>query len=126
MKLFKLALSIFTIITLLIGCKKKNLNIEEGTYSGTLTVTYDSGFQKEFSTFVELGNSIYTCTSRGSGTYSIEKDKIVFNDEKFWTADFDWNLILDGQYDYTFTGEKLNISANKNDIGYFEYNLVKE
>jgi len=44
----------------------------------------------------------------------------------FWTADFDWNLILNDTYDYAFDGEKLIISADKNNVGNYKYELEKQ
>jgi len=103
--------------------------LKEGTYSGTFTVTYSSG-KKTGTTTLKLENGKYICTGNpdfipagGSGTYSINNDKIVFVDENFWTANFDWNLILTGEYNYTFNGKKLKISAHKNDVGFYEYDL---
>ena len=43
-----------------------------------------------------------------------------------WTADFDWNLILEGQYEYQCNGRNLKIFADKNGVGHYEYNLVKQ
>jgi hypothetical protein len=132
MKIFKFILATLTIMALLISCKKDNLKIEEGTYTGKFTVTYNTGIETGITT-IELRNSTYTCTGNsdripagGSGTYSIDNKIITFNDENMRTADFDWNLILNGQYDYTFDGKKLKISADKNSVGHYEYDLEKK
>ena len=125
-----LTLTIFS-IAFLMGCDKDDINVEEGTYKGTFTVTYSSGTQTGQTT-LELKNGKFSCSGNsnripagGSGTYSFDNGKITFNDENLWTADFDWNLILSGQYDYTFDGKKLKISADKNDVGNYEYDLEK-
>ena len=105
----------------------------EGTYSGTFTVNYSDGTGKSTgATTLELKNGRYTCTGNhnrvpagGSGTYSISNGKIIFEDENIWTCDFDWNMILKGEYYYTFDGKKLKFSENKNGVGYYEYDLVK-
>jgi hypothetical protein len=117
---------------LLYSCDKDDLNIKEGTYKGTFTVTYSSGTQTGQTT-LELKNGKFSCSGNsnripagGSGTYSLDNGKITFNDENFWTADFDWNLILRGQYDYSFNGKKLKISADKNGVGNYEYDLEKQ
>ena len=39
---------------------------------------------------------------------------------------FDWNLILNGKYEFTYDGKELVISANKNDVGFYKYELTKE
>ncbi len=118
-------------LLLLFSCKKNNSNIDEGDYTGTFTVKYDSE-TKTGSTKLELKDGKYHCTSDsgkipagGSGTYSIDKGIITFIDKNFWTADFDWNLILNGEYKYSFNGKKLKIWAKKNNVGHYEYNLEK-
>lgn len=123
---------ILSIVTLILGCKKDNLNIKDGTYKGTFTVTYSSGTQTGQTT-LELKNGKFTCSGNsnripagGSGTFSSDNGKITFNDKNAWTADFDWNLILSGNYDYTFDGKKLIFSADKNNVGNYKYDLEKQ
>lgn len=114
------------------GCKKDDLNIYDGTYKGTFTVTYSSGTQTG-QTILEFRNGKFSCSGNsgripagGSGTFSWDSNKITFNDENYWTADFDWNLILNGTYNYTFDGKNLKISASKNIVGSYKYDLVKQ
>lgn len=124
---------IFTLITLLSSCQKDDWKtIMDGTYKGIFTVTYSSGTQRGEAT-LELKDGKFSCSGNsnripagGSGTFVSDNKKITFNDENFWTADFDWNLILNGEYDYTFDGKKLIISANKNSVGNYKYDLEKQ
>ena len=128
---------IFTVLSLplfFMSCNKDNSDttISEGKYKGTFTVTYNSGKQSGRTTLV-LENGKYSCTGNsdripagGSGTYSLDNGKITFAEENMWTADFDWNLILEGQYDYQCNGRNLKIFADKNGVGHYEYNLVKQ
>ncbi|HEY4616992.1 MAG TPA: hypothetical protein VIH09_02215 [Flavobacterium sp.] len=132
MKTKFLIATIFSIAILLSSCDKDDLNIKEGTYKGTFTVTYSSGTQTGQTT-LELKNGKFSCSGTsnripagGSGTFSSDNNKITFNDENVWTADFDWNLILSGNYDYTFDGKKLKISADKNGVGNYKYDLEKQ
>ncbi len=132
MRKIYLTLTIFSVAIFLSSCDKDDRDIKEGTYKGTFTVTYSSGTQTGQTT-LELKNGKYTCSGNsnripagGSGTYSFDKGKITFNDENFWTADFDWNLILSGVYHYTFDGKKLKISADKNNVGNYYYDLEKQ
>ena len=114
---------------LLFGCKKENdLQIQQGTYKGTFTVTYESGTHTGQTT-VELKDGRYTCLANvnripagGSGKYSIDKKSITFYDENFWTAEFDGGLILNGNYDYTFDGKNLKINR-MNKIVTYTYDL---
>lgn len=132
MRKIYLTFTIFFFAIFLSNCEKEDLEIKEGTYHGTFTVTYDSGTQTGQTTLV-LNNGRYTCSGNsnripagGSGTYSFDKDKITFNDENFWTADFDWNLILSGEYNFSFDGKKLQIFADKNEVGYYDYEIEKK
>lgn len=44
----------------------------------------------------------------GSGTFNVlNRKEVEFKDENFWTADFDWNLILDGGYSYEIKNDSL-------------------
>jgi hypothetical protein len=115
-----------------------NHPIEEGVYTGTFTVTYfidmpESWGRGSGETMLGLKNGKYSNTGNpnmipagGSGTYSISGNKIVFNDENGWLANFDGNLTLHGEYTYTFDGTRLKISAIKNNVGHYEYNLEKK
>ena len=111
--------------------------IVEGKYSGTFTVKYfvdmptswDAGSGK---VTLELKKGKFSCTANpnrvpagGSGSYSIRNGKIIFEEAHFWTADFDWGLILSGEYKYTVNGKKLKISK-KFDHAHYEYDLKKE
>lgn len=121
-------------ITFITGFDEVERKIEEGTYTGKFKVVYPSGKSCTGKTTIELSHSTYTCTGNekrfpagGSGTYSIDNEsKITFQDENMWAADFDWNLILTGEYHYSFDGKKLKLSANKAGIGYYEYRLTKK
>lgn len=132
MKTESLLSTICIIATLLSGCSKDDLNIKDGTYKGTFTVTYSSGTQTGQTT-LELRNGRYTCTGNsnrfpagGSGTFSSDNKRMSFTDENAWTADFDWNLILNGIYDYSFDGKRLLLVANKNNVGNYKYDLVRQ
>lgn len=132
---------ILTFSLLLFSCNKEGHNtddtkevvqkIPDGSFTGSFTVQYRS-LTKTGSITLELRNGNYTCSGNydripagGSGAFSIETGKIRFIDKNVWTADFDWNLILNGQYNYTFDGNKLTISAEKNNVGQYVYNLQK-
>jgi hypothetical protein len=130
----RLNILFFTIFTLsILGCKKeKSQNLIDGTYKGTFKVAYASGVQTG-NTTITLKGGYFTCKGNenyipagGSGLYSFTELKINFEDHNLWTANFDGNLILSGNYNYTFDGQKLIIFSQRTKESYYEYNLVKQ
>lgn len=131
MKTFECIYAGFAIVISLatIGCSDNLTPV--GTYSGTFTVQYDSA---EFSgeTTLRLSDGQYTCDGNdnripagGSGTYSLAKrHRIMFHDENLRTADFDWNLILKGAYNYVLRGEHLHLTRTANGASY-KYDLTR-
>lgn len=123
--------AVFFIVMLVSGCDLDERNIRDGTYKGTLTVTYSSGTYSG-NTTLELRNGRFSVSpgatgipAGGSGTFSSDRHKITFNDENLWLTHFDGNLVLSGKYGYTFDGEELTMRAERNGVIY-EYNLEKQ
>lgn len=106
----------------------------EGNYTGTFTVEYLNG--DTFSNPVTIsfnGENNYQSSSNddyysagGNGTYEKGNSTINFNDVNQWTANFDWNLILSGEYNYSINRNELLISAKKNDVRFYKYALIKD
>ncbi|WP_299779197.1 hypothetical protein [uncultured Formosa sp.] len=129
---------LFVVLSILslIACQNDDDNINEnlsGNYTGLFTVTYSDGTIFSNPVMVSLNtNNTYECIGYdyyipavGSGTYETNTTTINFTDQNIWTADFDWNLILNGTYNYTVTRDSLLLSASKNNVGLYEYQLVK-
>jgi hypothetical protein len=132
MKKLSVTLTLFAIAASLFSCERDKLDIPKGTYAGTFTVTYPSGTQTGQTT-LELDRGRFSCSGNpnripagGSGTYTVDNGTITFQDENFWTTDFDGNLILNRQYNYTIDGKKLNISTVRNGLGPYEYDLERQ
>ena len=125
---------IFMIVPVLIcglmftSCGKDSLtdsNEIEGTYVGSyITTNLTRGLSWDFTTTIVLkeGKFTYKETPEGIyrnvyGNYSINKKKIIFKVENY---DFPWldilyiegatTLLLEGEYNYTFDGEKMTFS----------------
>ncbi len=128
-------------LILFISCdndEESNLTqIPDGTYTGIFTVEYSNGMTYSNSVTINFsesnsykssgnGNINDFYPAGGSGTYEMKGSKISFYDINTWLAHFDWNLILSGEYDYLMNGSQLTISAYKNDVGFYKYELTKE
>ncbi len=131
MKKISFLLCVLIVSLLFFGCKKDTVELIDGKYTGVFTVTYSSGIKQNPVT-LEFKNGRYVCSGNpdripagGSGTYSVNSGKITFSEENFWTADFDWNLILNGQYNYSFDGKVLILSVGKNDVSRYEYKVER-
>ena len=133
MRVISLVLTIFSIAIFSFSCDTDNdLDLEEGTYKGTFTANYSSGAQTGQTT-LKLKDGRFSCSGNsnripagGSGTYSFDNGKITFNDENFWTADFDWNVVLSGRYKYVIDGEKLKMSDDESSVGLYIYDLERQ
>lgn len=131
--MYKNLIFVFALVFAISSCQKTHVELTPGTYSGTFTVTYSTGNQSAPVSLTLNTDGSYLCTSSanhipsgGFGQYSINQGNLVFVDEGVYTADFDWNLILNGSYSYTFDGSNLVFSANKNEVGNYAYKLVKQ
>ena len=112
--------------------------LEEGLFSGFFSVTYfaDAAWAEDGSgeVTIKLQNGRYYSLGipngippRGSGTFSVISDnKIRFNDENGWLANFDWGLILDGEYYFEYDGKNLRIWRSINEIALYEYVLERQ
>jgi heat shock protein HslJ len=103
-----------------------------GTYTGTFIrssplVKYEPAsvtINFEGSRFSGYSNiARYPAICRG--TYTISGSTITFADECFWTADFDWTLILSGTFSMTVTGDELVLERSYGEFDHDRYVLQK-
>lgn len=128
---FTLLLSVF-----LFNCEDQSdltLDNLSGEYQGTFTVVYIDGSTYSNPVTVTFSGNSYNCsagTNRfpagGNGSFEIIENKVHFLDSNFWTADFDWNLILTGEYELTGTDSIPTLQADRSSIGSYTYELVKQ
>lgn len=78
------------------------LTFSNGTFSG----------ESEFIKFPALCN----------GTYTTSGNTITFVNSCIWTAEFDWTLILGGEWDFTFNTDVLTLNKSNGD----KYILTKQ
>ena len=100
------------------ACKKTNPVIPtlDGTYTGTFQRQQGGGGQISQVRLTFSGNqwtgasqySKYPALCRGTYTTSA-LHKITFTNACFWTADFDWSLILSHQYELRVAGNDVQM-----------------
>lgn len=122
---------IFLIVTICLTSGGCSHELTEGTYRGTFTVVYDTATLTG-STVLHLSGGRYECDGNdnripagGSGTYRTENGIILFQEERMWTANFDWNLILKGEYNYSVSGRRLKLSMRTDRAPFYKYDLLK-
>lgn len=111
---------ILAVVFIMGAAGKCDTPLPDGAYTGTFKVVYDTATFTGLTT-LRLDGDTYRCEGNdnripagGSGTFAIRDNTIIFHDENMWTADFDWNLILQGEYHYTYDGRNLKLSMRKN------------
>lgn len=114
----------------LAGCKKEEkLPLLDGTYSGTFRTLVNKKEQAiDFE--ITLNERRFTTNKGGAGRGPFEigdRDNIKFVDELFYTANFDWNTILTGDYLYQIKGDSLILDKIfETDPGvYYQYRLKR-
>ena len=125
--------------------KTKLFGEVEGIYSGTYTVKSLSSVAHDGSgtITIKIQNGKYACIGIPhnqvdiSGSYSINKNKIIFevdvwktdfvnDDGSIFCFNFDTRLIPQGEYHYIFDGNKLRLSKVYDDYAHYEYDLKKK
>ena len=115
---------LFSLIIALHSCSKKdngqNIN---GSYIGV--------FERNGNTSnveLTLNNGQYNGQSTKdrfpalcNGNYTISGSSITFTNNCMWTADFDWTLILNGEWNYTISNNTLTLIKSNGD----KYTLTK-
>lgn len=101
---------------------KKNDNTQvlklNGTYAGTFQRKVSgtgvvSNVSLSFNEAAWNGqSSIVKYPALNYGSFIINGSKINFKNESAWTAEFDWSLILNGDYDIAVSGNKITISKS--------------
>jgi len=106
------------------GCEKSNntkTGIPAGTYYGTFQRITASGDAMVSNVSISFGEGkwngqtdIEKYPALCHGSYEFKNDKVIFTNECAWTADFDWSLILSGEYSFSFNDSCLTITKSYN------------
>ena len=91
------------------ACKKENNAIDfQGTYSGTFKISANSDPVPTEFTLTSPNFTVNKGIKLGSGTFKVENKMIIsFADTNVWTAEFDHNILLSGNYRYEALGDSL-------------------
>lgn len=109
------------------GCNKEDDNIEtsiDGNYIGFFERSGNaSNVELTFNNGIWAGESeTVKFPALCNGTYSDLGNVMTFKSVCAWTADFDWSLILGGDWSYTFNGNLLIMTKSNGD----KYTLTKQ
>lgn len=109
-------LLILTIVVLTACQKDENMSKEilDGTYTGSFQrIVYSENSESSEVTLTFTANrwngtsTINKYPALCGGTYLIEGDSIIFGNDCYWTAEFDWSLILQGAYKISMINDQL-------------------
>lgn len=100
--------------------KTNDLKIPDGTFIGTFQRQSVFGGEGDIAN-ITITFSSYSWTGESDkakypalchGKYKLEDENIIFTNECMWTADFDWTLILSGEYSYSLDGNLLQMTRD--------------
>jgi hypothetical protein len=109
------------------ACKKdkNNVRIQPGTYKGTFARVGAARWEPPAQvTLTFTGNqyngqaTVQQYPALCNGTFSVNGSTVNFENACMWTADFDWTLILDGDYEIATSGDSLFITRGYKGIVY--------
>ncbi|WP_406823513.1 hypothetical protein [Pedobacter sp. KACC 23697] len=121
----QICIFLFALI-LALGCKKStNVNVLlDGNYTGVLVITNsDKSVPETRPMSISLAGGKFNITPgtnthlkslSGKGSYTFKNGIGYFEDEGAWTADFDWNMMLNGEYDIRSSGVDLTLRKRFN------------
>ena len=119
----------------LAGCEKEEkVTLLDGTYSGTFRTLANKKEQKsDFEVTLDDRRFITNKGGAGLGPFELgTRGNVKFVDELFYTANFDWNTILTGEYTYQVKGDSLILdkvvalpTSGTDPTIYYQYRLKK-
>ncbi|EKT4520703.1 hypothetical protein JE945_002472 [Flavobacterium psychrophilum] len=115
-------LIIVTFLFILISCSKNDAEVEipqniNGNYVGFFERNgVSSNVQLNLTNGTFNGQSTtLKFPALCNGTYIITSNTITFEDKCMWTAEFDWTLILNGEWNYIMNGNNLTLTKANGD-----------
>jgi len=132
----KIILFNFLLIIICVSCGKdetvqpvidipKSFQLPSGEYEGTFTVWYPNDTLSNQTSVIIDTTHFFNAQSPdqiplgGQGTLTCTDDTLIFDQNTYWTAIYDWNLYLDGKYHYTWDGTHLFFIKELGGSSYF-------
>jgi hypothetical protein len=112
---------LFLFVILCIGCEESSTGIylEDGNYSGTFMIIESNGQTQTGNINFNFSNNNYSVVPEykylppaGAGTFSRNSNTINLVDTAIHTAEFDWSLILNGNFNLAQNGKALILEQN--------------
>ncbi len=132
MRTFQLILIISTFLLTSCVDESVDLNDIEGTYEGTFIRTSPNAKYAPSQVTLIFSNGQFQGASETtkypaicSGTYEIKGTKVDFANSCVWTAEFDWSLILSGEFTAELTSNELTLQR-KNGSTWDLYELKRK
>lgn len=114
-----------------LGCKKEGVDSSlEGNYTGSFrTIVNGKMVKSDFDVTLNRKKfAVVNGEKKASGTFNlISNHEVNFTDKNYWTADFDMNLVLNGDYLYEIKGDSLILTKSFPAMPYslFMYNYYQ-
>jgi hypothetical protein len=127
--------SLFMVIALFVlsGCTKEEGEGLEGVFTGTFNRVGPTVRAGQADVTLYLANGKFSGTSSReqfpaicSGTFSLKGGQITAKNACFFTANFDWTLILDGTFTYELSGDRLILQRSYEEGVYDRYELRRD
>jgi hypothetical protein len=120
-------LFLFGLLIAMVGCNNDDEIIQanvNGDYVGIFERNGNtSNVELTFNTGTFNGQSeIQKFPALCSGTYVISENTIVFANDCAWTAEFDWSLILSGEWTFNLNNNVLTMTKSNGD----KYTLIHQ
>jgi hypothetical protein len=103
------------------SCKKDKSDVEipSGTYKGTFARVGAARWEPPAEVTLTFNGNQYAGQATAqyypavcNGTFSVSGNSANFKNACFWTANFDWTLVLDGDYEIETRGDSLFITRS--------------
>jgi hypothetical protein len=101
-----------------------------GDYVGTFSIRSEDGTTQAGLVILRFRAKTYSCTPErlylppsGAGTYRLTGNTLTLTDTTAHTAEFDWTLILNGDFAYFNDGHKITLTQD--DTKYRRYRSIE-